>query len=183
MTASPMTEPTRQVRMSSSVFFQTIAPAGTPAGESRIVLYVPDTFDPEVHLPERLRPLADYARYYQSQAVDTSRLLLTAFGLLDPGLNLAAARVTQTRIDLSNLVQQAVLNIQNAQERLDASRVAAEAAARNLEAENARYQQGLAIPVDLTTAQLNSFTAQSNEIQALYDYYVAQAQLKQALGQ
>src|SRR4051812_38931466 len=29
----------------------------------RIVLYVPDTFDPEVHLPERLRPLADYARY------------------------------------------------------------------------------------------------------------------------
>ncbi len=99
------------------------------------------------------------------------------------GLNLAAARVTQTRIDLSNLVQQAVLNIQNAQERLDASRVAAEAAARNLEAENARYQQGLAIPVDLTTAQLNSFTAQSNEIQALYDYYIAQAQLKQALGQ
>ena len=99
------------------------------------------------------------------------------------GLALAEARVTQTRIDLSNLVQQAVLNIQNAQERLDASRVAAEAAARNLEAENARYQQGLAIPVDLTTAQLNSFTAQSNEIQALYDYYVAQAQLKQALGQ
>jgi hypothetical protein len=29
----------------------------------RIVLYVPDTFDPEAHLPERLRPLADYARY------------------------------------------------------------------------------------------------------------------------
>jgi len=61
--------------------------------------------------------------------------------------------------------------------------VAADAAARNLEAENARYLQGLAIPVDLTTAQLNSFTAQSNEIQALYDYYIAQAQLKQALGQ
>jgi outer membrane protein len=99
------------------------------------------------------------------------------------GLNLAAARLTQTRIDITNTVQQAVLNIQNAKERLDASRVAADAAARNLEAENARYQQGLAIPVDLTTAQLNSFTAQSNEIQALYDYYIAQAQLKQALGQ
>lgn len=99
------------------------------------------------------------------------------------GLNLAQARVFQTRIDISNTVQQAVLNIQNAKERLDASRVAADAAARNLEAENARYQQGLAIPVDLTTAQLNSFTAQANEIQALYDYYIAQAQLKQALGQ
>jgi outer membrane protein TolC len=99
------------------------------------------------------------------------------------GLNLAQARVDQTRIDISNTVQQAVLNIQNAQQRLDASRVAAEAAARNLEAETARYQQGLAIPVDLTTAQLNYFTAQANEIQALYDYYIAQAQLKQALGQ
>ncbi len=29
----------------------------------RVVLYVPDTFDPEIHLPEELRHLADYARY------------------------------------------------------------------------------------------------------------------------
>jgi hypothetical protein len=29
----------------------------------RVALYVPDTFDPEVHLPEELRHLADYARY------------------------------------------------------------------------------------------------------------------------
>jgi hypothetical protein len=29
----------------------------------RVVLYVPDTFDPESHLPEELRHLADYARY------------------------------------------------------------------------------------------------------------------------
>lgn len=99
------------------------------------------------------------------------------------GQTLAEARLTQTRTDISNTVQQAELNIQNAKERLDASRVAADAAARNLEAENARYQQGLAIPVDLTTAQLNYYTAQSNEIQALYDYYIAQAQLKQAVGQ
>ena len=29
----------------------------------RVVLYVPDTFDPDVHLPEELRHLADYARF------------------------------------------------------------------------------------------------------------------------
>jgi hypothetical protein len=29
----------------------------------KVVLYVPDTFDPEIHLPEELRHLADYARY------------------------------------------------------------------------------------------------------------------------
>jgi hypothetical protein len=29
----------------------------------RVVLYVPDTFDPQLHLPKELRHLADYARY------------------------------------------------------------------------------------------------------------------------
>ena len=29
----------------------------------RVVLYVPDTFDPDVHLPEELHHLADYARF------------------------------------------------------------------------------------------------------------------------
>lgn len=29
----------------------------------RVVLYVPDSFDPEIHLPEDLRHLADYARF------------------------------------------------------------------------------------------------------------------------
>jgi hypothetical protein len=37
---------------------------GIPAkATSKVVLYVPDTFDPEAHLPEGLRHLADYARY------------------------------------------------------------------------------------------------------------------------
>ena len=29
----------------------------------RVVLYVPDTFDPDLHLPEGLRHLGDYARF------------------------------------------------------------------------------------------------------------------------
>src|SRR5208337_5381329 len=29
----------------------------------RVVLYVPDTFDPEIHLPEELWHLGDYARF------------------------------------------------------------------------------------------------------------------------
>ena len=36
----------------------------TPKKTSKkVVLYVPDTFDPDVHLPEELRHLADYARF------------------------------------------------------------------------------------------------------------------------
>jgi outer membrane protein TolC len=99
------------------------------------------------------------------------------------GVIQAQAREAQSRVDISNLVQQAVLNIQNAKQRLDASRVAVDSASQNLEAENARYAQGLATPVDLTTARLSYFTAQTNQVQALYDYYIAQAQLKRAVGQ
>jgi hypothetical protein len=31
--------------------------------QQKVVLYVPDSFDPQLHLPEELRHLADYARY------------------------------------------------------------------------------------------------------------------------
>lgn len=37
---------------------------------------------------------AEFARYYQSQDIDTSRLLLISFGLLDPGYSLASALQT-----------------------------------------------------------------------------------------
>jgi outer membrane protein len=79
-------------------------------------------------------------------------------------------------------VQQAVLNIQNAAERLEASRVAVDSATRNLEAANERYRQGVVTVIDITTAQLNYFEAQNNAVQALYDYYIAQAQLQRAVG-
>ncbi len=103
---------------------------------------------------------------------------------LDARYNLegAEAREQQTRIDLTTSVQQAVLNIQNAKERVDASAVAVDSATRNLEAANARYLQGVLTVVDITTAQLNYFQAQNNAISALYDYYIAQAQLKRAVG-
>jgi outer membrane protein TolC len=97
-------------------------------------------------------------------------------------LESAEARQEQTRIDISTSVQQAVLNIQNAAERLEASQVAVDSAARNLEAANERYRQGVVTVIDITTAQLNNFEAQNNAVQALYDYYIAQAQLQRAVG-
>jgi outer membrane protein len=94
----------------------------------------------------------------------------------------AQAREEQTQIDISTSVQQAVLNIQNAAERLDASRIAVESATRNLEAANERYRQGVVTVIEITTAQLNYFEAQNNAVSALYDYYIAQAQLQRAVG-
>lgn len=52
-----------------------------PREELHRALLTPESYDQ--------RWGAEFARYYQSPALDTSRLLLVAFGLLDPGTNLA----------------------------------------------------------------------------------------------
>jgi outer membrane protein len=92
------------------------------------------------------------------------------------------ARLEQARKDVEAEVQQAHLNLASAKERVDASRASVDAARVALEAANARYQQGLAITVDLTDAQLGFITASNDAINAIYDYYLARAQLNRAIG-
>jgi outer membrane protein len=98
------------------------------------------------------------------------------------GLESSRAQEQQTRVDISTSVQQAILNMQSAKERLAASAVAVDSATRNLEAANARYQQGVVTVIEITTAQVNYFDAQVNAVSAQYDYYLAYAQLQRAIG-
>jgi outer membrane protein TolC len=81
-------------------------------------------------------------------------------------------------------VEEAYLNLVSARERVDASRLAVEAAQINLEATTARYELGAAgtTVVDLIQAQFQFATASNNAINALYDIYLAQAQLDRAIG-
>jgi outer membrane protein TolC len=92
------------------------------------------------------------------------------------------ARLTQTQKDIAAEVQQAILNLASAKERVDASKISVEAAQVALDAANAKYQQGLARIIDLTDAQLGFFVARIDAINALYDFYQAQAQLDLAVG-
>jgi outer membrane protein TolC len=98
-------------------------------------------------------------------------------------LDSAAARAAQTTRDITAEVQGAVLALDNARERLGATALSVEAARRNVEAQQGRYDQGMAIPLDLVNAQLSAATAQSNAVQAQYDYLTALAQLQFATGQ
>jgi outer membrane protein len=100
----------------------------------------------------------------------------------EAGLDQSQARLEQTRKDIGADVQQALLNVSSAKERVDASRASVEAATVALEVANARFQQGLARPIDLTDAQLGFFTARNDQINALYDYHLAQAQIDLAIG-
>ena len=92
------------------------------------------------------------------------------------------ARLFQTRKDLATEVQQAILNLASSRERVEASQATVEAARVALEAANARYQQGLAITVDLIDAQIAFIVARNDQINAEYDYHLSQAQLDRAIG-
>ena len=96
----------------------------------------------------------------------------------------AAAQLEQIRKDVGADVVEAYLNLVNARERLEASRLAVEAAQVNLEQTTARYERGLAgvTVVDLIQAQVQFADASNSAIQALYDTHFAQAQLNRAIG-
>lgn len=98
------------------------------------------------------------------------------------GLSTTVARREQLSKDVAAEVQEAYLNLTSAQERIDASEMSVTAAQKNFEAQQERYKQQLAIPLDLVNAQVALATAQSNAVQALYDYYTSQAQLDLAMG-
>jgi outer membrane protein TolC len=100
------------------------------------------------------------------------------------GVEAASAQLEQTRKDVTADVEEAYLNLISARERVDASRLAVEASQVNLEATTARYELGAAgtTVVDLIQAQEQFATASNNAIQALYDTFLAQAQLERAIG-
>lgn len=94
----------------------------------------------------------------------------------------ASARLEQTRKDVDADVEQAVLSLASARERVEASQASVEAATVALQAANARFEVGLAISIEITDAQVNYIQARNTQITALYDYYIARAQLDRAIG-
>lgn len=94
----------------------------------------------------------------------------------------AEQRSRQLVKDIQAQVEEAYLNLNDAKERLAASQVGFDAAQRNYEVQQARYKQGLAIPLDLLNAELQVVTAQTNVVQARYDLYTAIAQMDLAVG-
>jgi len=99
-------------------------------------------------------------------------------------LRSAAAQLEQTKKNVAAEVEEAYLNLVNAQERLEAARAAVDAAKVNLDVTTARYERGVAgvSVVDLFTSQVQYNTANTNAIQALYDVHLARVQLERALG-
>lgn len=117
-----------------------------------------------------------------------------AWDLFDGGANRAvykAARANQANAaqqelqlsrDIQGQVEEAYLNLTSGKERLAASEVGLTAAQSNYDVQKERYNQNLAIALDLLNAEVQLTTAQSNLVQSRYDYYTAIAQMDYAVG-
>lgn len=110
-------------------------------------------------------------------------------GATSAGITSAKAKVDSTKLrddqvqkDITTEVEETYLNLTNAYERLAASKPNVELAKKNLEVAREKYLQGLGIPLEIVTAQVSYADAQVNYAQALYDCYVARAQLDKAMG-
>ena len=84
--------------------------------------------------------------------------------------------------DIQVQVESAYLDLTSAKERLAAAEVGLAAAQENYRVQTDRYGQGLAITLDLLNAEVQRVTAETNEVQARYDYYTAISQLEYAVG-
>lgn len=116
------------------------------------------------------------------------------FPIFDAGLRRAQAsaarenlegarlRLSQLQKDAEAQVAQARLAITTAWERITAAAVAVNAARQSLESAEARYKAGLAIPIEITDAQVAYYNAQLSAAAARYDYFTALAALRNAVG-
>ncbi|MCH4166290.1 MAG: TolC family protein [Megasphaera sp.] len=98
--------------------------------------------------------------------------------------NLLAARETeqQTRESVQLAVKQAYLDIRSAAQRVEATQTSIDEAEESFKIARVRYQAGVGINLDVLDAQLSLNEAQTNHIQALYDYNVGIAKLEQVMG-
>lgn len=91
-------------------------------------------------------------------------------------------REEQLAKDIAADIEASYATLVNARESIAAARALEQAATTNVNVAQEKYRQGLGIALEITTAQVQLFNAQISTIQALYNYYQAQAALERSIG-
>ena len=98
-------------------------------------------------------------------------------------------QLEQTREDASDLersialaVRQSYLSLQRSEKAVDISKKQVTNAQLSLEVIQGRFDVGQAILLELLDAQTSYAQALTNEVNAFYDYKIAQARLQDAMG-
>ncbi len=118
-----------------------------------------------------------------------------SYPLFDAGRSRAQVRESQAGVRAAELrlesqrqlvaveVEQSYRLLSEARARVPAAATAQDAALRNFEAASTRQREGLGTIVEVITAQTQLVQAQTNYVQAIYDFYTADARLARAVGQ
>jgi outer membrane protein TolC len=98
--------------------------------------------------------------------------------------NMISAEVQRDAAKQSILleVNQAYADMESAKVRIDVMESTLQKARENLEIAQGRYEAGVGPYIEVTDAQLSAVNAETDRIQALYDYYLAIARLLRAMG-
>lgn len=86
------------------------------------------------------------------------------------------------RQDVAAAVESAWIAREQARRRITASKTALTAARENYAAASESHREGVGTVLDVITAQNDLISAETSSVQAIYDYYTADARLKRALG-
>jgi len=97
-------------------------------------------------------------------------------------LNVLKANEESIRQTIILDVQQAYLNLKQAEESIPTAELGVKQAQENMDISNGRYAAGVGNPIEVTDAEVSLVNAKTSYIQALYDYKVAQANLEKAMG-
>jgi outer membrane protein len=95
----------------------------------------------------------------------------------------AQARVRATELDIHREVEQSVISVNEAEERIQAAQKAVESAQENFRLAQGRFDAGVGTILELTDAQLALTQTQNTEAQALADFRIALSTLDRAIGQ
>jgi outer membrane protein TolC len=79
-------------------------------------------------------------------------------------------------------VQQSLLSLHEAEERIGTAALTERQALENFEIATGRYAAGVGNPIEVTDAEIGLVNAKTAHIQALYDYKIARANLEKAMG-
>ena len=109
---------------------------------------------------------------------------LTKYQVAQAKANLDVLRANEesVRQTVTLDVQQAYLNLKQAEESIPTAELGVQQAQENMDIANGRYAAGVGSPIEVTDAEVSLVNAKTAYIQALYDYKVAQANLEKAMG-
>ncbi len=94
----------------------------------------------------------------------------------------AQVRVQAAQLDIWQQVEQALLTVREAEERIQASGVAVQSALENFRLAQGRFDAGVGTILEVTDAQLALTQSQNTEAQSLADFRIAVSRLERATG-